>query len=779
MTFHFVETPAASAYNLPMTWLIPLAYSALGAFSMVVQTILLREFFVVASGNEISFGIAMAAWLLGVGAGSLAGAFFSARRPSTAAAFAWAALAMCAVAPLLVAAVRCLYILGAMPQGGLLPLARTFYLIPLLTVPFSSLSGFAFPLAAKLRPQPAAKVPAAMAGAYIWECLGALAAGLLYTFWMVGTLDPLLIIALFALPVLAGAGVAAWSDRRRTTAALAGLALLLELAAILSGATGRCETWLTRQRWRGISSAALVAARDSKFQNLQLGWAYGQYSLFANGQLAAVFPDDEGQMVLAAQLLSQHPRPRRVLVIGDVLGGLAKQLLHYPIAALTAVEIDARFSDLVREHLGAADRRALNDPRLRTLAMDGRRFVLLFGKERGQDGFDLVFINQPDAWTARINRYYTREFFSDLKKILAPEGVVALRVASEENYASEIVSPYTAVIYRTLKSVFPAIAVSPGTTSAFFASSDPGSVSQDPAVLARRYRALAPPPAALAAMFTSLYPEEKTRFLHAALENEETRALNRDQKPIAYFLGGRLLGWSSGSPLSGMFDLLQKFTLFTVLVLMALLLFPVVLRLVFRRKKSISAAPVMLAAAGGGFAGLSFEITAIFIFQNTWGFVYRAVGMLIALFMLGLGAGAAWTRRSIERKRPDPARAVRRLAGVQLLIAALNLACLPLLGLNFRTGWPGQFLLAAWLGGMGLLVGAILPLGMRALDRLPAGLSAGLLNAGDYLGGAVGSLFMAAFFLPLLGTVNSLLVILSLALVSAALLLLAAAAKKS
>ncbi|HEX7502440.1 MAG TPA: hypothetical protein VF451_03380, partial [Acidobacteriota bacterium] len=459
----------------------------------------------------------------------------------------------------------------------------------------------------------------------------------------------------------------------------------------------------------------------------------------------------------------------------------AKQMLRYPIATLTAVEIDARFSDLIREHLGAADRRVLDDPRLRTLAMDGRRFVLLSGggRTRGQDGFDMVFINQPDAWTAQINRYYTREFFSDLKKILAPAGVVALRAASEENYASEIVSPYTAVIYRTLKSVFPAIAVAPGTTSVFFASSDPGSVSQDPAVLARRYRALAPPPAALAAMFTSLYPEEKTRFLSAALQHEENRVLNRDLKPIAYFLGSRLLGWSSGSPLAATFGLLQKFTLFTVLALMALLLLPVVLLTVLRRKKTMPAAPVMLAAASGGFAGLSFEIAAIFIFQNTWGFVYRAVGMLIALFMLGLGAGAAWTRRSIERKQPDPRRAARRLAGVQSLIAALNLACLPLLGLNFRIGWPGQLLLAAWLGGMGLLVGAILPLGMRALDRLPSGLSAGLLNAGDYLGGAVGCLFMAAFFLPLLGTVNSLLVISSLALVSAALLLRAAAAEKS
>ena len=109
-----------------------------------------------------------------------------------------------------------------------------------------------------------------------------------------------------------------------------------------------------------------------------------------------------------------------------------------------------------------------------------------------------------------------------------------------------------------------------------------------------------------------------------------------------------------------------------------------------------------------------------------------------------------------------------------MLIAILNLTCLPLLQGIFRLGWPGQILLAAWLGGMGLLAGAILPLGMRVLQHQPAGWSAGLLNAGDYLGGAVGSLFMAALFLPLLGTQNSLVLVTLLSLASAALLLYAA-----
>ncbi len=756
-----------------MIFVIPLAYAALGAFSMVMQTILMREFFVVAAGNEISFGIAMAGWLLGVGAGSLGGAFFCARSKSTVSAFTWTSLALCAVAPLLLAAVRSLYRLGAIPQGALLPLAKTFTLVPLLTVPFSILSGFIFPLAAKLAALPADRVPRTMAAAYTWECFGALAGGILYTFWLVGNCRPLTIIALFALPMLIGSAAVSLSRRGNKIFPIVMLALAFDLAALISGWTGLADSWLARQRWQGISASRLIGIRDTKFQNLQLGWASGQFSLFANGQLAAVFPDDEGNAVLTAQLLSQHPHPRDILVIGDVAGGLARHLLRYPIASLTSVEIDARYINLIRGHTGKSDRAALQNPRLRILTMDGRRFVqLALRRKTGRpDRFDLVFIHQPDAWTAQLNRYYTREFFLDLERILAPGGVVALRLASAENYASEIVTPYTAAIYQTLKSVFPVIAVSPGMANVFFASASRSSVSQDPAILAQRYRALAPAPARLAPIFTSLYPAEKAAYISAALRNAKVRSLNRDNRPIAYFLGSRLLGWSSGSPMSGLFDLLQKITFPVVLLLMGLLLLPAVLSTFFRRRKGTGTAQVVLAAASGGFAGLAIENAAIFIFQNKWGFVYRAIGMLIALFMLGLGAGAAWCSRRIEKEAPSPNKATRWLACIELLISLFSLSCLPLLGLDSRLNWPLQILLAAWLGGTGLLAGAILPLGLRVLDRLPPGQSAGFLNAGDYLGGAFGSLLMAAFFLPLLGTGNSLLVVSLLTMVSAALLL--------
>jgi spermidine synthase len=748
-------------------------YFFLGAFSLVFQTILLREFFTVAAGNEISFAIALGSWLLGVGAGSFCSGFLSARSRHIATAFPWLLVLMCFSAPLLLVGARCMQQISSVPQGALIPLSKTFWLVPLLTIPFSFFSGFVFPLAAKLQPASSLRDSQKMVRAYICECLGALAGGMAYTFWLLEKFNSPLIISLFTLPLLLCSAFITGLEKRKKALAIHFLLLAFNLYAILGGGAGRLDSWLVKQRWQGLSNASWVESRDSKYQNLQLGLSYGQYSLYSNGQLAAVFPDDDQQRILAAQIITQHPQPRRILIIGEGASGLAKHLLQYKIASLTAVEIDGEFLGLILKHLPASEKKSLDDLRLRMPVLDGRRFVMEAARAQSdaQNRFDLVYLHQPDAWTAQVNRYYTREFFMDLKAILNSGGVVAMRLASAENYTSGITSPYTATIYQTLKSVFPAIAVSPGPTNFLSASSVPESVSTSPSVLAGRYSRLVRPPADLAAIFGSLYPDEKTGFINKALGQYPVPALNRDQRPIAYFLCSRLLGWTSGSPLSGLFDFFEKIKFSNLLLFIMLLLFPAVLRVLLRKKKAPGSFSILLAAACGGFAGLSFEILTIFTFQNIWGYVYRSIGLLIAALMLGMGCGAFLAGRYLESKQPTPKKTRKMLAGNQLLIAAASLTCLPIMSFFAKmSGSSGQIPLFSWLGGMGFLVGTILPLGLHIYGKEAAAKHAGLLNAADYLGGTIGALAMASFFLPLYGSANSLLLV-ALPAFTAALLL--------
>jgi spermidine synthase len=752
-------------------------YFLLGAFSLVFQTILLREFFTVAAGNEISFAIALAGWLLGVGAGSYSAGFLSARMRHTANAFPGVVALMCVSAPLLLVGARCMQQISAIPQGALIPLSKTFWLIPLLTIPFSFFSGFVFPLAVKLEPASAHSNSQKMVRAYIWECIGALAGGVVYTYCLLEKFNPVLIISFFTLPLLLGSILVTGSEKRKKALAAHILLLTLNLYAILAGGASRLDSWLVKQRWQGLSNATWVESRDSKYQNLQLGLSHGQYSLYSNGQLAAVFPDDEQQMLQAAEILTQHPQPRRILLIGEGASGLAKHLLQYKVISLTVVEIDGELLDLILNHLPASAIRILRDPRLRMTVLDGRRFVMEAARAESnpENRFDLIYLHQPDAWTAQLNRYYTREFFVDLKTILTRGGVVAMRLTSAENYASEITNPYTATIYHTLKSVFPVIAVSPGPINFFSASSLPASISTSPLVLAERYKRLVKPPADLEMLFGSLYPEEKTRFIKKALDQYPVRALNRDQRPIAYFLCGRLLGWTSGSPISGLFDFFEKMKFNSLFIFIILLLCPAFLWAFVFRKKAPGNLSILLAAASGGFAGLSLEILTIFIFQNIWGYVYQTIGLLLAAFMLGMGLGASLTDRYLKRKQPSRKKARKMLAGNQLLIAFASLTCLPLLSFfASMDGSSGQIPLFSWLGGMGFLIGAILPLGLSIYGHEATAKKAGLLNGADYLGGAIGAMAMASFILPLYGSGNSLLLIAVPSLAASLLLLLEA-----
>jgi len=49
------------------------AYFSLGAFALISQTMILREFFVVVYGNEFIFGVLLANWLIGIFSGALIG----------------------------------------------------------------------------------------------------------------------------------------------------------------------------------------------------------------------------------------------------------------------------------------------------------------------------------------------------------------------------------------------------------------------------------------------------------------------------------------------------------------------------------------------------------------------------------------------------------------------------------------------------------------------------------------------------------------------------------
>ena len=77
-----------------------------------------------------------------------------------------------------------------------------------------------------------------MVRAYVWECVGALVAGIIYTYWLLEKMNPALIISCFTLPLLIGSAFVAAGATKKKALAVHVLLLVFNLYAILAGGAG-------------------------------------------------------------------------------------------------------------------------------------------------------------------------------------------------------------------------------------------------------------------------------------------------------------------------------------------------------------------------------------------------------------------------------------------------------------------------------------------------------------------------------------------------------------
>jgi spermidine synthase len=167
-----------------------------------------------------------------------------------------------------------------------------------------------------------------------------------------------------------------------------------------------------------------------------------------------------------------------------------------------------------------------------------------------------------------------------------------------------------------------------------------------------------------------------------------------------------------------------------------------------------------LAAGGIGGFGMAVESVGLLVFQSALGYLYHALGLLVAAFMVGLAWGAAAAGRWAPAQAGERGRAgSARILVAALLTSVLAAVVLPSL---FHAVMPVPALAAAAVAvvflSVGSLAGAIFPIA-AALYRGPAVIAAtgglpaaaGALYAAELAGSAGGALLAGALAVPLLG----------------------------
>jgi spermidine synthase len=688
---------------------VTLALFAVGFTAVIGQVLLMRELVATFYGNELLLALILGAWLAWGAAGSgLAARRWQARRRTVALGLALAGV----ILPAQLALVRDLRSVLGIPQGAFVEFIPMVAATALIPAPLCGTLGALFSLAARtLRGADAG------ARAYLWETGGAVAGGALFSFVLIRWLNPLqsaLLVASLDLCVAAATLILA------TPIALSPRLLALPLFALLiplSLPLGQAlDTATLSRQWPDLALAV-----DSPYGRLTVVARAGQRAFFENGLLSfetqSTFPEEVVHFPLLA-----HPMPRSVLLVGGGVGGDLREMLRHPVEELVYVELDPAVIEAARGQLPTEEVALLDDPRVRLVLTDGRRYV-----QMAERTFDVVVLDLPAPSTGSLNRFYTREFFVQVRGILSSGGVLSLGLPSAENYWSPEMARRNGSVYWTLREVFPHVLVLPGDHNFFLASDAP--LPDDFTTLTTRMeeRGLDPrwvTPAYVEYVFTT----DRLPQVRAELERSSDVRRNRDRHPICYYYDLAL--W-----LSRFYPGLRPIFERTALANLAWAVLPLAGLVVVGRRRRRLAIPLAVAAVG--LAEMTLQGVILFAFQVDHGTLYGRVSLVVTALMAGLALGALLGRRLAGRAR-------RALLGVLGGVVALGgvLAVLP-------SGVPEAVYLVLALAAGGL-AGLVFPLAVTLVGA-DEGRAAGSLYAADLAGGCLGALLTAAFLVPLLG----------------------------
>ncbi|MBN2206598.1 MAG: fused MFS/spermidine synthase [Candidatus Aminicenantes bacterium] len=677
----------------------------LGALAMTGQILLLREFAAQFYGNEMTYGLVLASWLLWGGLGSLAGD----RRRIRAERIPYAYLGLVLIVPAGLVALRSSrFVLGTLP-GELVGLGPALVFALAIALTTSLPLGLLFVANAR-------RLEGDVGRTYLLESLGAAAAGIVLNFILVPRVSNMAAAVILGILI---AVLTALSFRSRRSAALA-LAACAGLAvfAALDGPSRRLE-------WKPFD---LVATRDTPYGKLQAVRTAEQVTFYSDKRKLFTSHDPASSEEAVHFALLQRPARGTALLIGGGAGGNLAQALKYPELRIEYIELDPEVIRLALRHLPAEDRAPLGDPRVRVVHEDGRARL-----RRSEGGYAFIVLDLPEPATAQVNRFYTREFFALARAKLAPGGVLGFRLSSAENYIGPDLAEFLATIRETLGAVFPEVAVVPGAANIFLASTRP--LTRDPDELERRIRTAGLENVAVRpGLLSNRLSEARRAHLDRALEGGAP-SLNTDLRPRSYFFSAVLWARQFRSVEAGLLKALAGVPRFWLLDA-PLLLFVAGLAAIRLRRRG--GGRVLIPVAVMGLTSIVFEIAVILAYQVYYGSVYGRIALLMAAFMAGLALGAAAGRaRPATAARADLAAAQ---GGFILLLTAF---------LRLLKTTPPQAGLAALLIGFGFLSGLL----FIAASRLYAA-SGERLGAGygwDLIGSFLGALAASSVLIPLVG----------------------------
>ena len=745
------------------------AILAKGFSGLVAQILLLRELLIVYAGNELSIGIILANWLVLGAFGSYVVGRRAERSRYTLEAFTVITILFSLSLLIAIYLTRILKVALGISIGesiGFLPMLFSSLLI-LSAV--SILQGALFTYSCRIYSLFSSPGASSAGRVYVYETVGTIIGGFACTWFLFtyfNSFQAATGLALLNFVVCLVLLAPYWKKGilQKTILAVLSVLILFSGYSLVAGQADRLHHHSIKAQWKKQN---VVHYQNSQYGNICVLENEGQYSFFLDGisNLITPVPDIPYLEEFVHLPLLAHPEPANLLILSGGAGGMINEALKHPsIEAIEYAELDPLLIGLIRKFSTPLTESELNDRKVKIENVDGRLLL-----KRTENKYDVIFVGVQEPSNLQANRFFTKEFFSQVKARLEKGGILVLGLPGSLTYVNEELRNLNSCIFNTLGSVFSHIRVIPGDGRNLFLSSDAREITQiDKMQIIERLsqRNITADVIVPWHIEKKLHPGWQdwfSRFLEGS-----SHKINSDFTPLGVFYS--IAHWNAvfAPSLRGIFSQFERITLSSIVLLFVTLL----LLYLFSRpgNRQFFQGGITLSIVTTGFAGMMFDLMIIFAFQSIYGYVFSWIGILVASFMAG-AAGGAWLITTVLGRITNHFKVFKI---IELAIIGFSIA-FPLVFIAMPTD-PGDaeafvffkalFLTLSFMSGY--LTGSQFPLANKLYLKKSGSLSktAGWLYAADLLGGWFGGIVGAVVLLPVLGLTGTCLTVALLKLTS-------------
>ncbi len=353
----------------------------------------------------------------------------------------------------------------------------------------------------------------------------------------------------------------------------------------------------------------VTGTKDTPYGNITSGMYKGEESIYYNQRLLSYNDDVTEREEDIHYAMLQCESPREVIMISGSPQSRIPEILKYPVNRIIYIERDP---ELAKYKISKGD---LPSGKVEIVNRDAYRYI-----RNSSESADAIILLIPPPVTLLLNRYYTSEFFSEVKKNLKPDGVFMCSPGPGDTYFNkESLNLYSSV-YNSLAAVFKNVRPVVGNKLYFIASDKTISLSFCQLVAQRHIKNIYVGPDFLEDDLIIRKSDEVSALIDHGIKQ------NRSAVPVA-LLHAQSFQFSK--------DLGEKIP--AIVIMFIVFALPVV---------AIKRRNLLMYFSASALAG--FEIIILLTLQLTAGNMYQLTGLIIAGLMTGLSAGSGINIRSLN-----------------------------------------------------------------------------------------------------------------------------------